>query len=666
MQAIDMARRLAQLGETGEALRAYALVLGSEAAPAETLEAAAYTLQNGGEYKLAYTAFVSLYNAGHFRADILPIMLEAFYQPNEKPLKSRYERNVRLLQKYPYLFRKDFLPFDKLPLVFFPYDDNGGYVPYVTDEDRFLGYVNPDDPVVGRNFFRDLEKPVLARNVTSRYELRYLNDNVRPSEWAGRENHIYLHYEDWGEFCSWLQIWNLKPLLESKKFVFLIGDEISRYPLDFQAEFGVDYTQYPIKPFGIREVNKLIWHTQLWAHNGGDLFNEVFDSHPNLLYDASVMFDDVLTGIAGIRAALARSRSASDAQSFLARWNAPELVSELYNLRDRTDKDILVAMYLRGNLQNPALDRASRIVPALFFQPHFSTVKSDLVPDGKGNAALVSSQMDALHKSSLLEGFRYIKTFTPIRRPTSSHGGTMRFMWNTVWEARAPGEAHKLVNDALAERILSRNDLRDPDDRLFHDAVLVRFEDGKTNPAATFAALAAFVDLPYTESMTYGSINGNRDPHGMGEAYQNGFGLWSLDARYDEFENDAERYIIEYFLRTFYQTFGYNFWCYDGAEVDEARLDQLLGGCTTIDHYIRESWKKVLSETVLADKPPEAREAAAADGAEQMVRNADDARRRIARALLAAPRFINRSGKPLSPIPLLRPCEELMEREWYH
>lgn len=86
MQAIDMARRLAQLGETGEALRAYALVLGSEAAPAETLEAAAYTLQNGGEYKLAYTAFVSLYNAGHFRADILPIMLEAFYQPNEKPI----------------------------------------------------------------------------------------------------------------------------------------------------------------------------------------------------------------------------------------------------------------------------------------------------------------------------------------------------------------------------------------------------------------------------------------------------------------------------------------------------------------------------------------------------------------------------------------------------
>ena len=39
-------------------------------------------------------------------------------------------------------------------------------------------------------------------------------------------------------------------------------------------------------------------------------------------------------------------------------------------------------------------------------------------------------------------------------------------------------------------------------DRLFQDSVLVRFEDGKLNPKATFTALAAFLDLPYTKSMT--------------------------------------------------------------------------------------------------------------------------------------------------------------------
>ena len=31
---------------------------------------------------------------------------------------------------------------------------------------------------------------------------------------------------------------------------------------------------------------------------------------------------------------------------------------------------------------------------------------------------------------------------------------------------------------------------------------MVRFEDGKLNPKATFTALAEFLDIPYTESLT--------------------------------------------------------------------------------------------------------------------------------------------------------------------
>ena len=52
-------------------------------------------------------------------------------------------------------------------------------------------------------------------------------------------------------------------------------------------------------------------------------------------------------------------------------------------------------------------------------------------------------------------------------------------------------------------------------DRLFQDSVLARFEDGKLNPKATFTALAAFLDLPYTKSMTYCSRNGERDPESL-------------------------------------------------------------------------------------------------------------------------------------------------------
>ena len=46
---------------------------------------------------------------------------------------------------------------------------------------------------------------MLAADVYSQYELEYLRDNVRKSEWVGRENHVYLHYTDWGTFCAYLQ-----------------------------------------------------------------------------------------------------------------------------------------------------------------------------------------------------------------------------------------------------------------------------------------------------------------------------------------------------------------------------------------------------------------------------------------------------------------------------
>ena len=156
-----------------------------------------------------------------------------------------------------------------------------GYVPFYVSEGRFGEFVNVRDQVVSRNFFKNLDDPILAGDVFSQYELEYLNDNVRKSEDVGRENHIYLHYTDWPVFCAWLQVLNMKPLTESGKAVFLIENEIEQYPIDFKERFGIDYSQFPVQPVALGEYNRLIWHTQLSSHNGGDFFNEIFDAHPD-------------------------------------------------------------------------------------------------------------------------------------------------------------------------------------------------------------------------------------------------------------------------------------------------------------------------------------------------------------------------------------------------
>ena len=179
MEAIEIARKLASLGEKADACRAYSVVIQSWNDPAAVLEGAAYILQSGGDYRISYTAFINLYNQGYYREDILPLMSKVFYEPNIKLMKSRYERNCKQLSKYPYLFRRDFVPFEELPVLFFPFDDHSGYVPYYPAEERFGDFVNFKNTVVSRNFFKDLENPVLAEDVYSQYELVYLNDNVR-------------------------------------------------------------------------------------------------------------------------------------------------------------------------------------------------------------------------------------------------------------------------------------------------------------------------------------------------------------------------------------------------------------------------------------------------------------------------------------------------------
>ncbi len=666
MRAIEIARKLAGLGQSQEACRAYTLSVREEGDPIERMEAAAYILQNGGDYRVSYSCFTGLYNEGCFREDILPLMNAVFYEPNVKQLKSRYERNCKLLGRYPYLFRKDFVPFEELPVQFFPYDDHNGYVPFYRAEGRFGEFVNFGSQVISRNFFRDLDKPVLARDVFSQYELEYLNDNVRRSEDIGRENHIYLHYSDWGTFCSSLQCLNLRQLLESRKLVFLIEEEAEQYPIDFKARFGVDYSGYPVKPISIREVTRLIWHTQLSTHNGGDFFNEVFDGHPNLICLPSVMHSDIVEGISKVKKALDASDSLRTACQSIE-W-PPYLIEELYHMRDRTDKDVMVAIFM-GMEEAMCCTRAdSRIAPAVFFQPHFYNIVYSLRVDSANRTVLEAGNYEEIRQSPVFRNFKYIKTFTPMRRFTTSHGATVKFMYEQAQAAddREKGKSKVVVSDAVMERVLNRSFMVDPEDRLYRDGVLIRFEDAKLNPKAAFSALAAFLDLPYTESMTRCTLGGK-------DFYTDtsvGFDPAAVYRTYDEYVNDDERYFIEYFLRDAYAYYGYEFRYYDGGPVDEARAEELIAGFSTINHYMEETWIKLFLDAEVSQNgkrvEAELEHAVQKKLAHDYVKQFDANRIESAKILLEGLRFVNKNGQPLRMMPMLKPEETLLEQPLYH
>ena len=670
MTAIEIARQLAALDQTEGAIKAYGLVLHQPQSAEEELEAALFILQNGGDYKVSYSTLIGLHRRGQLREDCLSILTQAFYEPNVKLLKTRYENNCELLAKYPYLFRKDFINFEFLPLRFYPFDD-GCFVPYHVQEGRFEDYIDFKRPVISRNFFKDLDQPVFAGEVFSQYELEYLNDNVRESEWVGRDNHIYLHYPDWAVFCAHLQCLNMRPLLKDKKFVFLIGDEAEQYPFDFKARYGIDYSLCPVKPYSLREINKLIWHTQLSTHNGGDFFNEIFDSHPNLISLPSIMFDSIEKMVDQWRENVSKAKSSKAAEREMInnRSEGARVVRELCRMQSPTDKDIFVAFYLSNPGFTAHLNPSERIVPAVFFQPHFHNVDYSLKGDKNNNTVLVSETYVKTVTSPIFRGFKYVKAFTPMRRFTTSHGATVKFMYRATLEEQEDKQKIAIVSDAVTQRVLNRSFMIDWQDRLYADSILVRFEDAKLNPKATFTALAAFLDLPYTESMTYCSLKGERDPESLA-GNDLGFSTAAVYRTYDEYVNDSERKYIEYFLRDAYQFYGYDFHYYDGEAMTVEQLDALTEDFSTIDHYIQETWRK-LYERAQVSRSGERVEAGLEKTIQEKLlanrlQNIHRSRRNNTRILMRGLRFLNRKHNLLRMMPKLELDPALLEQPLYH
>ena len=649
MRSIDLARQLAEAGQKDDAQKGYFLALQNkeELDPKEELEAASYLFFSKWDYKLPFTIFISLYNRGFFQAELMDLMLQAFYLPNVQKQQKQYGRNCRALARYPYFFRDGFLDFEALPILFFPFDDDG-YIPFFKAENRFGDYINFDDPVIDRYFFGDLENPILAQDVYSQYQLEYLNDSVRRSEWVGRENHIYLHYTDWTRFCGYLPCLDFTGLLKEKKLVFLVEDEISQYPIDFKARFGIDYSQYPVKPVGIREVNKLIWHTQLSAHNGGDFFNEIFYGHPNLLSYESIMLDDYRDIIHQARDIYKKNPMGTEANRQLAQLTNP------------TPKDLLVAVFLNTAEMSSGLDRTSRIAPALFFQPHFSNMVYELdVAEGEKACALSSKQYEEIKKSPIFKGFKYIKTFTPIRRPTTSYAATVRFMVGGIDST----ERKQIVPDAMMQRVLNRSYLRKPGDRLYRDSVLVRFEDGKLNPKATFTRLAEFLDIPYAESLTYCSSRLGLNPESLAGNVR-GFDPATVYRTYDEYANDEERAFLEYFMRDIYEACGYDFQYYKGEPVDLAWAEDKISRFSTINKWIAHSMR----ERFQAERKKGERKGGEEKDETDIRLQLDfyqHNRLRIASLLLNNPRFITHKGQPLQMIPVLQLDPALLEQPLY-
>ena len=278
----------------------------------------------------------------------------------------------------------------------------------------------------------------------------------------------------------------------------------------------------------------------------------------------------------------------------------------------------------------------------------------------KGDAAVLSSeQYEAIRSSPLFRGFKYIKTFTPMRRPTTSYAASVRFMEEYLEEGQS-------YSDVLMQRVLNRSFMVGPQDRLYRDSVLVRFEDGKLNPTATFSALAAFLDLPYTESMTYCSGKDGLNPESL-KGNVLGFDPATVYRTYDDYADDAERALLEVLMQDVYAYYGYEFHYYKGETINDAWLEDTLAHCNCLYHMIQETYPDSYYNALekVGNKLGVAIEDDMEVSLEKHLKDMTDNRRHIAQTLLKGLKLVNRNGQPLHFMKKLELDPALLEQPLY-
>jgi len=285
----------------------------------------------------------------------------------------------------------------------------------------------------------------------------------------------------------------------------------------------------------------------------------------------------------------------------------------------------------------------------------------------KGVSTLYSEQYESIRESPIFQNFKYIKTFTPMRRMTTSYAASVRFMYAQAQmdQGREGGKPFKGVSDVVSERIQNRSFMIDPQDRLYRDSVLVRFEDGKLNPTATFTSLAGFLDIPYTESMTYCSGRDGLNPESL-EGNVRGFDLATVYRTYDEYANDEERAFLEYFLRDAYEEYGYDFHYYKGEPVDEQWIREKIARFTCIDGYIMRTYGRILEHRGDGKTGEPLEEEDIRQRCAAVIIPEKEKRFNLACRLLAGLSFVNRQGQPLRMMKKLELDPALLEQPLYH
>ena len=468
------------------------------------------------QYREAFLAFVDIYQQStdsQERQDVMQMLTEAYYAPNEEELRATYEGNVKLLKNYPYIWDKVFRTFDDLSIQLFPVEEGILYC-YDRTAHCFSGEYDAKSKDRMRYFFEKLDDPLQVKDEDNFYNLTFLNDNVRASEDYAGDNHIYLMYSSREILERLMLACDMSPVLAQQKFVFLIGQKNwKRYPINFKKRFGIDYSKMKPQPIRIEEIKRVcFWFRK--SHGGSVLSFGALEAASGIQAYRASHFND-LSQIDGRH--LASSQEFKNAMSDPShRYSVGELDeifhSKKYSLKldVYTEEQVLnMALsgqagtefggreeFLRWILRDQQARRITeytirelfcgyflwqyekrglnpRVPPVLLYDPHISV-----------------GTMDTRVYGELILSFPYYTCLTSVREPItilarSYSSGVVG--WNKFRTQYTLGSDY-VHTQCLHEKLLS----------CYYG---FRFEDMKTKPQSVLRAICKHLNIPYEPQM---------------------------------------------------------------------------------------------------------------------------------------------------------------------
>lgn len=618
-----------------------------------------------GDFRAAILSFIELYQKEYRRKQILQILNEACYLPNIEEMQKNYQRNTRMLKKYPFVFDRKIYEFEELPFCLYMVSESEFYV-FDKATQHFIELYQFDSGTPFDLHTNLVDTPLFLDGECDFSHLKFLNDVVRRSEDIACDNHIYLFYNSFADLAKLLLVVSIEGLLDEQKFVFLFEEKNRFCSIDFNTQFGLDYSTLPVKEISVDEIKQIIFGWKIANVSGTSFLADIMDFHPQLLTIPDCIMnnfaDFYLTQLKGrsLSQAITRLKQIPDSDRRkqavtdlvcvqvdslseplrieLNRVSSDEFLTVLEDVLSEhpnpNAREWLIGIYLAyARCHNRSF---GRVVPALFVYPH---------DDMFYLAGIGRDQFEFYF--DLIQDFTYHKIIAVIRNPVTQAGSVINFMTRGHPSARnAKGEIQLDPFYCMAFGSLLPKDYYFPlNHPLREDIGVVRFEDLKLNPEAAFASVAEFLNIPVTESMFQTTWCGMTR---MGVTTENtvfdGFDTAPVYKSYDQYLSVFDKYRIELLLNKLLDVYGYKPKYYDGQRFSDHAINAMME-------------LPFLCEEIETIVPAEQKQSSREVGMQFI---------KFAAAIKGFPFSVNSGTEQFAPLPWICPKEELLREPLYH